>query len=195
MASPLSAPPSKAIHHVSARQADMSWIAVLLGMEAEMSDQAKTGRSFGTAWPFMLPAMPEAAGPQTETWFKEQAVWLNEMQKAWAIWLLHRQEAMEATSRTFQTMLGCRDVGSMAAAYGDWVTGSMNRLMAEMNDAREEALRLAECGQRSVAALMQQGTQGTGTVSAAHMETGSRRARGAVRTEGAREASEQNAAE
>src|SRR5271166_5256589 len=37
--------------------------------------------------------------------------------------------------------------------YGEWLTNSMNRIFADMNDAREEALRLAEIGRKSVAAL------------------------------------------
>jgi hypothetical protein len=160
-----------------------------------MSDQSKVGRSLRASWPFMLPAMPDAAGLQTETWFKEQAASFNEMQKAWAIWLVRRQEAMEAASRTFHTMLGCRDIGSMAAAYGDWLMGSMNRLVAEMNDAREEALRLAEFGQRSVAALMQQGAQAAAPASPADAERETRRARGAARSEAAHEAGEKRAAE
>jgi hypothetical protein len=41
----------------------------------------------------------------------------------------------------------------MTTAYGEWLANSMNRTFADLNDARDEALRLAEIGQKSVAAL------------------------------------------
>ena len=41
----------------------------------------------------------------------------------------------------------------MTTAYAEWLTNSMNRIFADVNDARDEALRLAEIGRKSVAAL------------------------------------------
>jgi hypothetical protein len=163
-----------------------------------MSDQAKVDRGSGTSRPFVLPNMTDATRLQMETWFKEQAALLDETQKALAAWLARRQEAMEATSRTFQAMLGCKDVGAMAAAYGEWLTGSMNRIVADMNDARDEALRLADFGQNSMAALMQQSAEAASmrtTTPPTAAETETPRTKGAPRAESTHEAGQQRAAE
>jgi hypothetical protein len=149
----------------------------------------------GLSWPFMMPTMTDAAQLHLETWFKEQAALLGEMQKAWTAWLTRRQEAMEATSRTFQMMLGCRDIDAMAAAYGDWLTGSMDRLVADISDAREEGLRLADFGQKSLAALMAQGARATAIASPTPTPRKTRRVRGTAQPETAHEAGEQEAAE
>jgi hypothetical protein len=69
-------------------------------------------------------------------------------------WTKRRQEAMEASSRTFHAICGCKDAGAMTIAYAEWLTNSMNRIFADVNDARDEALRLAEIGRKSVAALL-----------------------------------------
>lgn len=119
-----------------------------------MSDQAKPTR--GPGWPFALPNVPDALQLQMDTCVKEQTALFEGTQKTLARWMKRRQEAMEATSRTFQAMLGGRDAGALSAAYNDWLTGSIDRLVADLNDARDETLRLAEFGQRSWAALMQQ---------------------------------------
>ncbi|HZB92789.1 MAG TPA: phasin family protein [Stellaceae bacterium] len=116
-----------------------------------MSDQAKPA-----TWPFALPSLADAMQRQMDTWVKEQSALLDETQKTLARWTKRRQEAMEATSRTFQAILGCKDAGGLPAVYNDWLTGSIDRLVADMHDARDETLRLAEFGQKSMAALMQQ---------------------------------------
>ena len=41
----------------------------------------------------------------------------------------------------------------MTTAYREWLTNGMNRIFADVNAARDEALRLAEIGQKSVVAL------------------------------------------
>ncbi len=59
-----------------------------------------------------------------------------------AAWTKRRQEAAESGFRTLQEMCGCRDAGSMTAAYSKWLTSSMERIAVNMNEAREQALRL-----------------------------------------------------
>jgi hypothetical protein len=41
----------------------------------------------------------------------------------------------------------------MTTLYGEWLTNSMNRIFADLNGTRDEALRLAELVQKSVATL------------------------------------------
>ena len=46
---------------------------------------------------------------------QEQAGFLDETQRAMAAWTKRRQDAMEATFRTFQAMGGCKDPAAMSA--------------------------------------------------------------------------------
>jgi len=112
-----------------------------------MSEREKVG----IPWAFMFPNMSNAP--------RLQMTMLHEAQKQVAVWMKRRFDAMEATSRSFQAMLGCKDVGHMAAAYGEWLAGSMNLLIADMNDGRDAALRMVNFGQNAMAAVRYQRTE------------------------------------
>jgi hypothetical protein len=77
-----------------------------------------------------------------------------------AEWMKRRQEAMETGMQAFGAIASCKDPGTMAAICSEWFKGSMERLTADMNDARNEGARLAEIGQRSMMALFARGTDG-----------------------------------
>ncbi len=115
-----------------------------------MSDQPKTGIGAGS---FVPAEMADILQVQMRALLQEQADLLDETQRTMAAWTKRRQEAMEANFRTFQAMGGCKDPGAMIAAYSEWLTNGMNRIFADMNDARDDALRLAEIGQKSIPAL------------------------------------------
>jgi hypothetical protein len=119
----------------------------------KVSDQSKVEKGFGTAWPFVLPNVAETFQFQMRAWLPYQAELLDGTQKIMAAWTKRRQEAVEASSRTFQAICGCKDAGAMTTAYAEWLANSMNRIFADVNDARAEALRLAEIGRKSVAAV------------------------------------------
>ena len=156
-----------------------------------MSDQSNVEKGFGTAWPFVLPNVAEAFQVQMRAWLQEQAELLDETQKIMAAWTKRRQEAMEASFRTFQAISGCKDAGAMTTAYREWLTNGMNRIFADVNAARDEALRLAEIGQKSVVALFRpttdagSSTKNTVSSTAAGMEA--RQAKGAAPTKAAAE--------
>jgi len=118
-----------------------------------VSDQSNVEKGLGTAWPFVFPNVAETFQFQMRAWLQEQAELLDETQKIMAAWTKRCQKAMEASSRTFQAICGCKDAGAMTTAYAEWLANSMNRIFADVNDARDEALRLAEIGRKSVAAL------------------------------------------
>ncbi len=118
-----------------------------------MSDQSTGEKGFETTWPFVLPNVAETFQFQMRAMLQEQAELLDETQKVMAAWTKRRLEAMEASFRTFQAICGCKDAGAMTSAYREWLTNSMNRIFADVNDTRDEALRLAEVGQKSVVAL------------------------------------------
>ena len=87
----------------------------------------------------------------------EQTELLEESQKMMAAWTRRRQEAMETGFKAFQTMCGCKDASALTAVYGECLANSMSRIAADVNDAREVALRLAQIGHKSATALVQQG--------------------------------------
>jgi hypothetical protein len=166
---------------------------------AKMSDQSNVEKGIGEAWPFVLPNVAETFQLQMRALLQEQAELLDETQKIMAAWTKRRQETMEASFRTFQAISGCKDAGAMADAYREWLTNSMNRIFADVNDARDEALRLAGIGQRSLAALFRStadaaaSTKNTVSSTAVGMEV--RRTKGAPSTNAAQEAHERTAAE
>ena len=156
-----------------------------------MSDQSNVEKGFGAAWPFVLPNVAETFQFQMRAWLQEQAELLDETQQIMAAWTKRRQEAMEASFRTFQAISGCKDAAEMTTAYREWLTSSMNRIFADVHVARDEALRLAEIGQKSVAVLFRltadaaASTKNTVSSTAAGMEA--RGTKGAPTTNEARE--------
>jgi len=157
-----------------------------------VSDQSKVEKSFGTAWPFVLPNVAETFQFQMRAWLQDQAELLDETQKIMAAWTKRRQDAVEASSRTFQAICGCKDAGAVITAYAEWLTSSMNRIFADMNDARDEALRLAEIGRKSVAAVFRSTVDALAstknTVSSAAAGTEAGRTKGAPPTTAVHEA-------
>lgn len=164
-----------------------------------MSDQSNVEKGFGTAWPFVLPNVAETFQVQMRALLQEQAELLDQTQKIMAAWTKRRQEAMEASFRTFQAISACKDAGAMTAAYREWLAKSMDRIFADLNDTRGDALRLAEIGQKSVAALFRPiadaAASTTNTVSSTAAGMEARRTKGAPSTNAAQEAHERTAAE
>jgi hypothetical protein len=172
-----------------------SAIAVAAQTEvAKMSDQSNVEKGIGTAWPFVLPNVAETFQLEMRALLQEQAELLDQTQKIMAAWTKRRQEAIEANSRTFQAICGCKDAGAMTTAYREWLANSMNRTFADLNDARDEALRLAEIGRKSVAALFRPIADAAAltknTVSSTAPGTEARRTKSAPSTNAAQEAHE-----
>jgi hypothetical protein len=162
-----------------------------------MSDQSKTEGSFRITLPFSAPNFAEAWQMPMKVLLEEQAELLDEGRKMTAAWMRRRQEAMETGMQAFGAIAGCRDPSAMAAICSEWFKGSMDRLMADMNDVRDEGVRLAEIGQRSAMALFRQGAEAAATAqlkpAAPRRESG--RAKGNPGSEPTVEAHQRSAAE
>ncbi len=120
-------------------------LAAMTRLKARLADQEA---ALGAA-----PRWPEALQVQMEAVLHDQAELLDETQKMMAAWTKRRQEAMEAGFRTLERVSKSKDAGDMAAAYGEWLTSSMGRIMADMLAAQAGALRLAELGHTAIKAL------------------------------------------
>jgi hypothetical protein len=102
---------------------------------------------------FTSPAIPQMLQMQMQALLQEQAALLEETQKTMAAWTKRRQEALDANLRTLAAMGAGLDPAAMTLAYSDWLNSSMNRIFEDMDSVREEALRVAQLGQKSMAAL------------------------------------------
>lgn len=114
-----------------------------------MNSQTKSAK----APSFTSPAIPQMLQMQMQALLQEQAALLEETQKTMAAWTKRRQEALDASLRTLAAMGAGLDPAAMTLAYSDWLNSSMNRIFEDMDSVREEALRVAQLGQKSMAAL------------------------------------------
>jgi hypothetical protein len=90
------------------------------------------------AWTFVLP---------------QQAAMVEEMNTLMSCWMKRRQEALESGLQAFQKMAASRDPTEAAKACADWMGGSLNRILADVTDARERSVRMVELSQKAVQAL------------------------------------------
>lgn len=104
------------------------------------------------------PDWPEALRVQMETVLHDQAELLDETQKMMAAWTKRRHEGMEAGVRALQKLSSSKDASEMAAAYSEWLTSSMNRIIADMMAAHDGALRLANLGHSALTTSSPKGT-------------------------------------
>lgn len=95
-----------------------------------------------------------------ETWqrpmkvlLEEQAELLEEGSAITARWMTRRQTAMEAAVKAVDTAFNSRNPVVITAAYSDWVTGIIDRLTDDLNDARGQSVRLAQICEKSVLAF------------------------------------------
>ena len=72
-----------------------------------------------------------------------QAELLDETQHALATWMRRRRETMEVSIRKCEAISACKEASAMTA-YAERLTSSMNRIFAEMNGVRDEALRFVK---------------------------------------------------
>jgi hypothetical protein len=114
-----------------------------------MNSQTKSAK----APSFTSPAIPQILQMQMQALLQEQAALLDETQKTMAAWTKRRQEALDASLRTLAAMGSGLDPAAMTLAYSDWLNSSMSRIFEDMDSVREEALRVAQMGQKSMAAL------------------------------------------
>jgi hypothetical protein len=122
-----------------------------------MSDQSKAANKFAfPAWTF--PNFGEAMQIQIKTLLEQQSEVFDQGQKTIAAWTHRRQEAIESGFRTFQAICGCKDAAALTGVCGEWLNENMKRIFADISDAREQTLRLAEIGQKSATALFRQGS-------------------------------------
>ncbi len=121
-----------------------------------MISQTEPGKGAQKHRAFPSPEMAQSLDMQIQALFQEQADFLADTQMAMVAWSKRRQEAMEANFKTFAAMGVSLDPAAMNAAYSEWLKSSMDRILQDLDSVRQEALRAAEIGQKSMNALFLQ---------------------------------------
>src|SRR6185369_7176435 len=65
-------------------------------------------------------------------------------------WMARRQEALTTGLQALQKMAGAPDAAAAGRICADWMDGSLNRIAADVADARAHATKLAELGQHTL---------------------------------------------
>ena len=86
-----------------------------------------------------------AVNLQCEAWLASQADLLDAVHATMSVWLTRQSEGAAATLRTMERASKSTDPVEFAAAYGEWLSGSVERLIAEIACVRQQTMAL--CGQ------------------------------------------------
>ena len=88
------------------------------------------------------------------------AVWMSAMPQQFQMiehmnslmtgWMKRRQEALTSGLQAAQQIVACQDPATAARIYADWMGGSLSRIMADVNDAREHADKMAKLARGAV---------------------------------------------
>jgi len=124
-----------------------------------MSDQSKVDKITGVSRPTALPDLAGNFQDQMKTLLANQRGFLEESQAAMKAWSKRSQDAVEDGLRTFRAACECKDPVALVALYADWLSNSMTRLFANIDESRDEAIRLAGVGQKSMTALFERSAE------------------------------------
>jgi hypothetical protein len=131
-----------------------------------MSEPSKADKATAPAWPFNFPDMTMTMDAQMRAFMDRQGELLDETQKLMTAWTKRSQAALEEGFRTFQAACACKDPAAVAVLYGEWLKTSADRLLADLTDTRDEALRFADIGQKFVTAAFRSGVDAAAQASA-----------------------------
>jgi hypothetical protein len=123
-------------------------------MEETMGDSQNTDWTRTIAWqaggspPAQLAEMQKIA-------LQQQQELLEDTQQRMAAWTRRRQVALETGIEALQRMSACNTPVAMAAICGEWVSGSITRILADLDDAQAHALKMADHFQKASKALFE----------------------------------------
>ena len=79
-----------------------------------------------------------------KTALQQQQQLFEDAQQRLAAWARRRQEALETGMTALARMSNCKTPVEAAAICGEWMSGSISRIMADMDDAQAHAAKMAE---------------------------------------------------
>ena len=80
---------------------------------------------------------------------------LEDAQRRMAAWLRRRQVALETGIDALTRMSACKTPVAMAAIYGEWMAGSITRMLADVDDAQAHTAMLAEHFHKATSTLFE----------------------------------------
>jgi hypothetical protein len=86
---------------------------------------------------------------------QQQHELLQGAQQRTAAWIRRRQVALETGIDALTRMSACKTPVEMAAICGEWVSGSITRMLADLNDAQAHTVKMAEHFQKASSTLLE----------------------------------------
>jgi len=80
---------------------------------------------------------------------------VDEAQKKAQGWMERRQLAYESGLKALSEISACKDPVSAVAIYGGWLSGSMDRIAADLKEAQDFAIKVAAVGQQTAQAMVE----------------------------------------
>ena len=89
-------------------------------------------------------ASPAALAECQKVALQQQHELLEDAQQRMAAWLRRRQVALETGIDALTRMSACKTPVEMAAICGEWVAGSITRMLADVDDIQAHTVKVAE---------------------------------------------------
>lgn len=114
-----------------------------------MSDSPNQEARTAVTW-----MMPAAAAVDPRQTLPQQTAIVDEMNALMSGWMKRRQEALHTGLQALQTMATSRDPATAAKVCAEWMTGSLERIAADVRDVRDHSNRMAELGQQAMQTVL-----------------------------------------
>ncbi|HZQ00096.1 MAG TPA: hypothetical protein VFB13_11190 [Reyranella sp.] len=75
---------------------------------------------------------------------QQQQELLQDSQQRMASWTKRRQQALETGLEALSRMAACKTPVEMATIYGEWMSGSITRVLDDLDEAQAQAVKLTE---------------------------------------------------
>lgn len=79
---------------------------------------------------------------------------LHDAQQRTAAWIRRRQVALETGIDALARMSACKTPVEMTTICGEWVSGSITRMLADLDDAQAHTVRMAQHFQKASSTLL-----------------------------------------
>lgn len=118
-----------------------------------MADPTKTDSTPAIAWQFG--AVPAELVEFQKVVLHHQAELLQTAQQRMTAWTNRRQEALETGIDALKRISDCKTPIEAAAICGEWLSGSMTRVLTDLSDAQSHAFEMAKNIQKSSRAVLE----------------------------------------
>ena len=118
-----------------------------------MGDSPNTDWTRTIAW--QAGSTPAHLAEMQKIALQQQQELLDDAQQLMAAWTRRRQVALETGIEALRRISACNTPVAMAAICGEWVSGSITRILADLDDAQAHALKMADHFQKASKALLE----------------------------------------